>query len=86
MFCVDAPTKAASKPESAPKLKPGEAKLSSRQSNDAKARQEHLVFLMRQCKADTKAVEAAKKQEKLAQDKSEKHCRDKPRSKYVGNF
>ena len=41
---------------------------------------------MRQHKAELKAVEAAKKQEKLAQDKFDKHCRDRPRSKYVGNF
>ena len=92
VFCVDAHTKAASKPEPAPKLKPGEAKLSLRQSNDAKARQEHLVlmrrlvFLMRQRKANAKAVQAAKKQGKLAQDKLEKHYRDELRSKYVGNF
>ena len=30
VYCVDAPTKAASKPEPAVELKPGEAKLSSR--------------------------------------------------------
>ena len=45
-----------------------------------------MVFLMRQRRTDTKAVEAGKEQEKLAQDKFEKHCRDEPRSKYVGNF
>ena len=51
-----------------------------------KARQERLVFLIRQHRAETKALEAAKKQEKLAQDKLDKHCRDQPRSKYIGNL
>ena len=45
-----------------------------------------LVFLVRQHRTETKAIETAKKQEKLAQDKFDKHCRNQPRSKYIGNF
>ena len=68
-------------------LKPREAKLSSRNHNGIKLRQEHFLFLHRQRKSDTKAVETAKNQEMLAQEQFDnKHCRDNPRSKYKENF
>ena len=44
------------------------------------------MFLLREHKARLKAVEADKKQEKLAQDQFEKHCHDFPRSKFARNF
>ena len=48
--------------------------------------QERFLFLHWQRKVDTKDVETAKKQEKLAQDKFDEHCRNNPTSKYKGNF
>ena len=85
-YCVDMPDDTASKTEPAIPLQPGEAKLSSRQYRDSKARNDRLCFLYRQHKADKKAVEVVIKQEKLVQEQFEKNYHENPKSKFKENF